>query len=293
MKILVTGGAGRIGFRLCRQLADAGHEVVALARTQPSPQKGVAVVIGDLVDGSSLCEAARGCQVVIHLAAVTHSSDAAVYERVNVDGTRNLLAACEQEGVERFVYVSTRCAVEGAGAYGESKLAAEELVRAQSIPFVIVRPAEVYGSGGGEAIDEFLRRVQEGPVIPVPGDGTHLLAPVHLDDVVDGITKSVDAHGVAGQTYTLAGPDILSVEETIDIVEDAVGRQRTRLHVPLGLIKLAAVCLSPLSRPPVVKDQVPRLLCSKDSDNTAAAADLAFEPRPLREGLKALIDRQD
>jgi nucleoside-diphosphate-sugar epimerase len=84
--------------------------------------------------------------MVIHFAGVTHASDEQQYWKVNLEGTVRLAEATHGNGCRRFVYISTRCATHGSGAYGESKLAAEqELQKFEWQSLLIIRPAEIYG----------------------------------------------------------------------------------------------------------------------------------------------------
>src|SRR5678815_3641297 len=89
------------------------------------------------------------------------------YWKVNLEGTRRLAQATHENGCRRFVYISTRCATHGAGAYGESKLAAEqerEKLEWQSL--LIIRPAEIYGSGSNEGIDRMLAVARKSRIVP-------------------------------------------------------------------------------------------------------------------------------
>ena len=87
--------------------------------------------------------------LVIHFAGLTHASDEQQYRKINVDGSVRLAEATRANGCRRFVYVSSRCATHGSGAYGESKLAAEqELQKFDWESLLIIRPAEIYGAGG-------------------------------------------------------------------------------------------------------------------------------------------------
>src|SRR6185369_7352632 len=106
-------------------------------------------------------------EMVIHFAGVTHASDEHQYWKVNLEGPRRLAQAARENGCRRFVYISTRCATHGSGAYGESKLAAEqELQKLEWESLLIIRPAEIYGGGGSEGIDRMLASARKWRMVP-------------------------------------------------------------------------------------------------------------------------------
>ncbi len=293
MRLLVTG-PGKLGARLLPKLARLGVTGRVLHR-----RVGVAVPAGwepvraDITEPSSLAGVCDGCDGILHLAALTHSNDAKRYESVNAGGTHNLLMAARQSGVGRFVHVSTRAIGAGGGAYSRSKIHAEDSVRASGIPWTILRPAEVYGAGG-EGISAVIARARTGRWIPVVGDGGYRLAPVFVDDVVDGLCAAACA-APAGRLFHLAGPEEMTYLQLIDRLVAYFGTRPRRVRVPAAAIQGASLLLSLLRvrHPPVYVDQVPRLLSPKPYEIDAAAAELGFEPRALEGGLRALAgDRE-
>lgn len=112
----VTGGSGFIGGRLVQRLVGEGHPVRALARSDAAAAKvaalGAEPIRGDLADQAALTAAADGADVAFHLAAhLGEWGDWEAFERGNVVGTRNVLAACEEAGVKRFVHCGTEAAL--------------------------------------------------------------------------------------------------------------------------------------------------------------------------------------
>lgn len=122
--------------------------------------------------------------MVVHFAGVTHAADEQRYWDVNLNGTVRLAVATHANGCRHFVYISTRCATRGSGAYGESKLAAEqELLKFDWDSLLIIRPAEIYGGGGQEGIDRMLAVARRLRFIPALfGHGNLRFAPMHVDD---------------------------------------------------------------------------------------------------------------
>lgn len=294
MTLLVTGAGGEIGGSLVERLRAHGLErsrsqsgVRLLSRRErPEAGEGVRWVRGELRDAASLREACAGVEIVLHMAALTHARRAAEYFAVNLEGTRNLLDAARQAGVRRFVHVSTRAIGAAGGGYSHSKKLAEDAVRDAGLPWVILRPAEVYGGGGGDPITSLARSLEASSLAPILGDGSYRLSPVHVEDVVGAIVAALDAPGIEGRTYVLAGPEELSYLELVERLERILELpRRRRVHLPVALARWAIRAASLVGVGGYVPDQVPRLLLDKSADNTAAVRDLGYAPRGLESGL--------
>ena len=284
MKIFATGASGGLGSALLPAMLASGHSVTALARNPRAlpDLPGLTATPGDLLDPPSYADALPGHDAVLHMAALTHARNAGLYQRANVATTADLLAACAVGCPDaRFVLVSTRAVGQACGDYGQSKAQAEQLVRASGLPATILRPAEVYGVGRGEAIAALARRCAKGGLLPLPGGGGHLLAPVHIDDLIPAFLAALTSPAALGHTYTLAGEPItfLALAEAIAA---HYGKKLTNLPVPLWCITLAAhLAGRVLNNPPLMPDQVARLTCPKNADSSAARSDLGFSARPL------------
>ncbi|HXH38437.1 MAG TPA: NAD(P)-dependent oxidoreductase, partial [Thermoanaerobaculia bacterium] len=213
MRILVTG-PGRLGGPLLEELQRRGITGAVLHRSAPvSLPRGWRSVRADVTRPETLAGLCKDCDQVLHLAAVTHSNRSTRYTEVNARGTRNLVAEARRAGVQRFTLVSTRAIDPAGGAYSQSKIQAEEIVRDSGLAWNILRPAEVYGMGG-EGISTLIERCRQGRWVPVAGDGSQRLAPVYLDDVIDGMCRAVTAPGHGG-VHVLAGPEEMTYLELI------------------------------------------------------------------------------
>lgn len=292
MRVLVTG-PGRLGRPLLAALHRQGLNGTVLHRSAPdSLPPGWRSVRADVTRPESLAGVCTGIDQVLHLAAVTHSNRSARYAEVNAFGTLNLVAEARRAGIQRFTLVSTRAISPEGGAYSRSKIHAEEIVRDSGLAWNILRPAEVYGTGG-EGISALIERCRRGRWVPIPGDGSPLLAPVYLDDVIDGICRAVTAPGHGG-VLSLAGPEEMTYLELIRRLAAYFHTRPRTLRVPAGLLALAAraLALLPLDKPPLYADQVARLFSPKSHDTESAFLALGFTARPLEQGLDALYHRQ-
>jgi len=290
MRLLVTG-PGRLGRPLLAELHRRGVTGAVLHRSPAaSLPPGWRSIRADVTRPESLAGACADIDQVLHLAAVTHSNQRGRYAEVNATGTLNLTAEARRAGVQRFTLVSTRAISPAGGAYSRSKVQAEETVRSSGLAWNILRPAEVYGTEGGEGISEIIERCREGRRVPVPGDGSPLLAPVYLDDVVDGMCRAVTAPG-AGGVHTLAGPEEMTYLELVGRLAAYFHTRPRTFGVPAGLLALAArtFALLPLDKPPIYADQVARLFSPKSCDTESASRSFGFTARPLEQGLDAIF----
>ena len=289
MRVLVTG-PGRLGRPLLAELRRRGVTGAVLHRSPAgSLPPGWRSIRADVTRPESLAGACADVDQVLHLAAVTHSNRSARYDEVNALGTLNLAAEARRAGIQRLTLVSTRAISPEGGAYSRSKIRAEEIVRSSGLAWNILRPAEVYGTGG-EGISALIERCRQGRWVPVAGDGSPLLAPVYLDDVVDGICRAVTAPGDGG-VHMLAGPEEMTYLQLIRRLAAYFHTRPRTLGVPAGLLALAAraLALLPLDKPPLYADQVARLFSPKSHDTESAFRAFGFTARPLEQGLDALF----
>jgi nucleoside-diphosphate-sugar epimerase len=289
MRVLVTG-PGRLGRPLLAELHRQGVTGAVLHRSPAdSLPPGWQPIRADVTRPESLAGVCADIDQVLHLAAVTHSNRSARYAEVNALGTLNLVAEARRAGIQRLTLVSTRAISPEGGAYSRSKIRAEEIVRSAGLAWNILRPAEVYGTGG-EGISALIERCRQGRWVPVAGDGSPLLAPVYLDDVVAGICRAVTAPGDGG-VHMLAGPEEMTYLQLIRRLAAYFHTRPRTLGVPAGLLALAArvLALLPLDKPPLYADQVARLFSPKSHDTGSAFLAFGFTARPLEQGLDAIF----
>lgn len=292
--ILVTGGAGVVGSRLVRGLIARGHRVrvlvlpgdPALARLADIPGE---VFPADVADASSLAGACTGVQTVYHLAAVILSDDPGQYRRINVNGTRNMVAEALQAGVGHFVLVSSAAAMDPASSpYARSKYEAEEILKKQKeMAWTIVRPTLVYERGGGQEFMLFMAALERFPVVPFVGRGAALKNPVHSDDLVQGLAAIAGNPLTHGKIYNFSGGEAITILELARLILRQRGRRRPIVHLPLPLCRGLAVLGERLLRhPPLTLYGISRIEAEANPDNSEARRDLGYNPIGVREGLQ-------
>jgi nucleoside-diphosphate-sugar epimerase len=213
MRILVTGASSPLAVGVIRQLLLQNDVEIWCGRHRKDvPLNDPRLHVIDLDLESDLTGALSGFDLVIHFAGVTHADDEQQYWRVNFEGTRRLAEAVHADGCRRFVYVSTRCATHGSGAYGESKLAAEqELQKLDWESLLIIRPAEIYGGGGNEGVDRMLAIARRWRMVPALfGHSNLLFAPMHVGDFTRITAELIQQHNSGVRIETICGPEDLN-----------------------------------------------------------------------------------
>src|SRR3954447_17234416 len=212
MRILVTGASSPLAVGVRQLLLPRDVEIWCGRHRKDIPLTDPRLQVIDLDLESDLSAALSRFDMVIHFAGVTHASDEQQYWKVNLEGTVRLAEAARESGCRRFVYISTRCATHGSGAYGESKLAAEqELQKLEWESLLIIRPAEIYGGGGNEGIDRMLAVARRWHMVPALfGHSNLLFAPMHVDDFTRLAAELFQQHNNGVRIETICGPEDLN-----------------------------------------------------------------------------------
>tara|TARA_B100000749_G_scaffold270269_1_gene249875 strand:+ start:1061 stop:1477 length:417 start_codon:yes stop_codon:yes gene_type:complete len=134
--------------------------------------------------------------------------------------------------------------------------------------------------------------VQSYSCVPVIGAGKSRLSPVHIDDVVSAIAKSIFIKEIERKTIILAGPEELIYDDLVDRIAAYFNVKRFKLHLPAGLVKLAATVMSSLGVNILVPDQIPRLLSEKTYDIDVAREVLNYSPCCLEDGMKKIFHQK-
>lgn len=293
LNVLVTGAAGVMGARLVSRLCRAGHRVRALVLPGDQLRKrieplGCEIREGDVSDSATLAGLCAGIDTVYHLAALIISHDLGAFERINRQGTKNLVAEAGYSGVQHFVYVSSASVTYPRRTpYAESKLAGERFVQAAApgMAYTIVRPTLVYEQGGGQELMMFLDYLRRFPVVPFIGDGRAIKRPVWSEDVVDGLAALAGNRCAWGKTYNFSGAEPISMRELARLLLLHLDRPRPLLPVPVPLCRAVAAALRLVkSRSALTSSAIAGIVNDADLDPSEAMRDLGYRPLGVREG---------
>lgn len=223
----------------------------------PMEKKKVRHVPGDVVTGAGLDQAMLGCEAVIHLVGIIAEKGSNTFEAVHHVGTRNVVEAAKRAGVKKFVHMSALGVHEtGVAEYQRSKWKAEEEVRRSGIPFCILRPSLIFGSGDG-FVTQMMDMMKKSPLFrPVPGDGSPKFRPISIEDVTFCFVRALTEEAAANQTVELGGADELTLNEVLAEVARCARVKKPAVHIPMPLMFLAARMAGMLPNPPVTPDQL-------------------------------------
>ncbi|HTN11337.1 MAG TPA: hopanoid-associated sugar epimerase [Acetobacteraceae bacterium] len=316
--VLVTGATGFVGSAVARALLARGRAVRVLVRAGSDRANlsglDLDLVQGDLTDPASLARAVAGCGQVLHVAADYRIwvPDPAAMLRANVQGTRALMLACLDAGVQRVVYCSSVAAlgltgtdqpgdettpVDRAkiiGIYKQSKYQAEQvvlaLVRERGLDAVIVNPAAPIGP----------RDIKPTPTGKMIADAASGRMPayvdtglnvVHVDDVAEGHLLALE-RGRTGERYILGGEN-LGMGKLMALVAHEAGRRPPRIKLPIAAVWPVALACEGLARfgipPLVVRDHLRMARKKMFFSSAKAIAELGYAPRPASDAIADAI----
>jgi NADH dehydrogenase len=296
-RVFVTGGTGFVGRAVIQALQGEGYAVRCLVRRGSERDLrgfgAIERVEGDVMARQTLDEGISGCDAVVHLVGIIHERPAigSTFERVQVQGTRNILDAAADAGARRYVHMSALGSRAGARSrYHQTKWAAEEAVRSSPLAWTIFRPSIIYGRG-----DEFvtmLRSMLERlTIVPVIGTGRQRLQPVPVEQVAQGFARALTLDATVKHSYDVGGPDAVSMIELLDAIARAMGRPRGPLkaHIPLGVVRPLTRALYRLPGFPLTPDQLLMLEEDNTCDPSAFFSTFGLTPVPLAAGLRAML----
>jgi nucleoside-diphosphate-sugar epimerase len=323
-RCLITGATGFIGGHLARRLADDGYQVRCLVRSSSDTSllDGLAaeLAVGDITQPDSLAPACAGCRYVVHCAAlVSDWGTGREITRVNVGGTRNVLAAAVGASAERFVHVSSTdvygypeaAAVEEghppAGFrnwYAHTKLGAEAEVRRaarqHALDTAILRPATVYGPGSKEVVGEIARGIRGGHMVLVD-HGRANAGLCYVENLADAVLLALRHDAAPGQAFNITDGLAVTWRQFTDDLAEGLGCPPVRWSMPYPVAHALGFSIEQgyrvvrratglKTRPLLSRQAVQVLGKNQDFSNRKARELLGWAPRVgYRAGLDATI----
>ncbi len=295
MRVVVTGGTGFIGSAIVRHLlADGRASVIVTTRdpARPRPQADrlqyVAAFAGDSL---SLGRAFSRADVVVHAIQfpghpVEQPGRGWTYRKVDGRGTAVAAEAARRAGVRRFVYLS------GAGVgQGRSepwfcaKDQAEAAIRATGMEYALLRPSWVYGPGD-RSLSRLVALCRFLPVVPVIGDGTTPVYPLHVDDLAHAVALAAQRDDAQSLALDLGGPERLTMDEVLREIQRSLGRRRPLVHLSVPLVRRLLWPLRFVPNPPLSPSAVGFLTQRVELDPRPAQVHFGLGFRTLRQGLR-------
>jgi uncharacterized protein YbjT (DUF2867 family) len=261
--VAVFGGSGFLGRHVVRALAKRGYRVrVAVRRPelaghlQPMGRVGqIHAVQANLRYPDSVAAAVRDADVVINLVGILFERGRQRFDAVMTDGAETVARAAQAVSAP-LIHVSAIGADEkSASHYARAKAEGERLVLAADQAAIIVRPSIVFGPED-DFFNRFAALARIAPALPLVGGGLTRMQPVFAGDVGEAIARAVDGKLRPGFVYELGGPDVRTFKELMQFVLATTQRRRLLIPVPFAVMKLQALALQFLPKPPITPDQV-------------------------------------
>ncbi|HVF64003.1 MAG TPA: SDR family oxidoreductase, partial [Casimicrobiaceae bacterium] len=282
--ILITGATGFIGGATARALRERGHRVLAATRRRDNTY--AETVEADFtrdVEPATWLPRLADVDVLVNTVGVLREQGRQTFDALHVRAPIALFSACVDAGVSRVIQLSALGADQHArSAYHVSKRAADDFLASLPISSAIVQPSLVYGPGGESA--RLFNTLASLPLIPLPGDGSQRVQPIHIDDVVACIVALVERSVPGRDRVALVGPQPVTLREYLAALSRNLGRPHPRfIEVPHVAIRFAAFVGTALKG--ALLD--PETLAMLQRGNVADASDtvrlLGAVPRPITE----------
>lgn len=265
MTTLVTGATGFIGKHLARTLVEQGRDVRCLVRrtsdTKYLEELGVELFYADLLNKSSLSDVFRNIDIVHHLASEVYSKKASEFYRNNILGTKNLLEACSNESIKKFIYLSS-IAVNGISKnqhllineespcypfnpYGRSKLEAEKLILNYSyqydVPIAIIRAPVVYGPGQPYILTKIFHRISKAKPVYIVGTGNNLRSLCYIDNLIQGILLAENNADQLDSVYVVSDKKAYTLNEIMQAIIEVMKVNIRIFYLPFLTADIAKI----------------------------------------------------
>ncbi|MFQ5823659.1 MAG: NAD-dependent epimerase/dehydratase family protein [bacterium] len=292
--ILVSGGAGVMGSRLVRGLVEVGKKVRVLTIPNDpfvSRLDGLdcEIFYGDVSDASSLQGAFDNVKIIFHLAAIIIAHDSSLFEKINVNGTRNMVEGGIKVGAKHFIFVSSASVVyPQTTAYSRSKRECERIVKEQKVmQYTIIRPTLAYNENGGQEFLMFLDYLKKYPVVPFIGRGRALKNPVHVDDLMKGFLAIPGNKKAYGKTYGFCGGEEITIWDFAQLMLRHQKISKPFISIPVSVCKIMSKVMGTfMKRPPLTWQSIAGIIQDANLDYSSAKKDLGYNPIGIREGLQ-------
>jgi uncharacterized protein YbjT (DUF2867 family) len=287
-KILVIGASGFVGGHVARALVAGGYAVRCLARNPAKVRDltalGCEVVRGDMSDLASMqraLAAVAAAYIAVHTLSPQPGDTAGqCFMDVEMQGVRNIVAACRTHGVRRLVYVTfLGAAPDGASAWIRGRWQTEQLLLHSGLDVTVIRPGMIVGMGGqgfAMTVSNARRRVSI-----IIGSGQQRFRPIAIDDLVSYLVDVLDDPRAYGHCYDVGSDDVLTNNQMIDVAAAALGRKQPRkIHIPQALLGALAPLIERISGSP--KGAITGMLDGMKTDMIGDPTPIrALLPRPL------------
>jgi len=258
--VVVLGGSGFVGRYLVPQLAAAGHRITVVTRRREEARHlillpTVEVVEGDPFDAAALATRARDAACVVNLVGILNESGRETFDRVHVEGARNVVDGCRRAGVARLLHMSAINAdPAGPSRYLRSKGEAEAIVADSGLAWTIFRPSVLFGREDA-FLNLFATLMRRLPIIALAASNAKF-QPIHVADVARCFVHALGDDATIRERYNLCGPKVYTLAELVRYVGAVTGAPRRIVPLGAGLSALQARVFELLPGPLLSRDNL-------------------------------------
>lgn len=294
--ILLTGATGFVGSNLLREMLKQGLRVRCLirnpSRAKAIKQPGVELLQGDITDRDSIAKALADEEIdtAVHLVGILAETGKATFKAIHIQGTRNMVEACKEKKIKRFIHISALGTRETARSeYHRTKWNAEEIIRNSGLGYTIFRPSVLFGKED-KFVNLFASIIKISPFIMIPGNGQNKMQLLYVKDLVRAMTTAITDLNHINKVYELGGAEKLAFDQIIDAICRVLGKTRLKIHIPMPLMRIgAAIAEAILPKPPITRDQLLMLEEDNVTDNNTLEPVFGIKPTKFEEGIRSYL----
>lgn len=291
--VVVLGGSGFVGRHLVPHLLRGDNRVTVLtrrldARVRAAVPREASLREGDVHDGGFLRACLSDADAVINLTGILNErgDDGRGFQRVFVDLLDTLIDAMRATGVRRLLQMSALRAGEGDSHYLQARGRAEQRVRASGLDWTLLRAAVIAGPGDG-LFCRFAGLLRFAPVLPIARAEARF-QPVWVGDVAEAYARALEQPATIGHRFDLAGPEVLTLREIVELTARALGRRRHVIALSDRLGRLQAEIGEHLPGKPISRDNLRSLQLDSVTDDNGLPK-LGIAPTDVRTKLAEIL----
>ncbi|MBS4043587.1 MAG: NAD-dependent epimerase/dehydratase family protein [Chitinophagaceae bacterium] len=262
-QVLVTGASSKLIQGVCANLMKDGFQFTGVSRTKKNKDSNLYAewISADLSTEINSINFSK-FQTIIHAAACTHAFSYEAYKKINVDVTQEIVTKAKASGVENFIFISSRAAVNNGGWYAATKLEAEKIVLEHFPNAIIIKPSEIYGGTKQEGIDALIEKVKNKKFIFYPSGINDKMYPIQIDDATDYIAKII-GNNKSGD-YIVNGPEGFTMLELIHHLAKTFNKKIIAIPIPQFVLRIICFLQQFLKlKIGIYPDQLKRLIAPK------------------------------
>ena len=297
MKIALFGASGFVGSYILDSIIEKEFEPSVLVRegseNKLSQPEKCRIVTGDIQNEQAINETINSADCIIYNIGIIRQfpKQGITFEELHFEGAKRTIDSAVKQNVKRFILMSANGVRPKGTDYQRTKYKAEIYLKKTKLNWTIFRPSLVFGPPRGKI--EFCTQLRDDMInLPIPAPlfhsgllpfhaGQFKMSPIHVQNVAEFFTRSIDNTSTFGQCYHLGGPQDSSWKDLITIVADASGRKKWKIPAPAIAIKTLAFLLDGFSWFPVTRDQLNMLLEGNTCDSEKAFQKFDIEPIPF------------